>query len=206
MIYPKNNKLIHWFFHHYIGYIIRRNFKNFNFNRVNVSSEKSVLLLANHFGWWDGFILYWLNYLTFKKRFHIMILEDTVRSVFFLKYMGAFSIVKGSRETVSSLQYASSLLNDPRNLVLIFPQGKLYSNFTSKVIFERGLIKVTQPAAGRFDCLMAATFIENFQHKKPSVYMYLKKSDDEFSTADELQSIYQQHYDWAKLQQTKIVL
>ena len=62
-----------------------------------------------------------------------MILEDTVQSVFFLKYMGAFSITKQSRQMMESLAYAGELLQDPQNLVLIFPQGRLYSNFSDDV-------------------------------------------------------------------------
>jgi hypothetical protein len=59
-----------------------------------------------------------------------MVIEETVQKVSFFKYMGAFSVNKNSREMLASLNYAAELLNDPQNLVLIFPQGKLYSNFT----------------------------------------------------------------------------
>jgi 1-acyl-sn-glycerol-3-phosphate acyltransferase len=206
MIYPKNNKPIRWFFHHYIRIIIQRNFKAFNFNQVEVDPNKSVLLLANHFGWWDGFLLYWLNHLLFKKRFHIMILEDTVRKVFFLKYMGAFSVVKNSRSMMESLAYAAELLHDPNNLVLVFPQARLYSNFVDDVHFERGLLKVIKQAAGKFQYMFAATFIENFQHKKPSINVYIQSSVKDVAGIEELKALYQQHYQTAKGLQTQIVI
>lgn len=206
MIYPKQNKFIHRAFHHYISLILKRNFKALKLDHIEVAASKSVLLLANHFSWWDGFILYWLNYLVFKKRFHIMIMEDTVRQVFFLKYMGAFSIAKNSREMLTSLQYAAQLLNDPQNLVLIFPQGKLYSNFVDEVIFEKGLMKVVQAAAGKFEYVFAATFIENFEHKKPAVFTYLQKHTTAITDINQLQQLYQQHYASAKLQHTQNVV
>jgi 1-acyl-sn-glycerol-3-phosphate acyltransferase len=198
MIRPKNNKPIHWFFHHYIRLIIKNNFKAFNFNTIKTDPDKSVLLLANHFGWWDGFLLYWLNYLLLKKKFHIMILEDTVRKVFFLKYMGAFSVVKNSRSMMESL--------DPQNLVLIFPQARLFSNFVDDVHFERGLLKVMKQAAGKFQYVFAATFIEYFQHKKPTINVYVEITRQEVNTIDELKNLYQQHYDAAKQLQTQIII
>jgi 1-acyl-sn-glycerol-3-phosphate acyltransferase len=206
MIRPKNNKPIHWFFHHYIRLIIKNNFKAFNFNTIKTDPDKSVLLLANHFGWWDGFLLYWLNYLLLKKKFHIMILEDTVRKVFFLKYMGAFSVVKNSRSMMESLEYAGNLLRDPQNLVLIFPQARLFSNFVDDVHFERGLLKVMKQAAGKFQYVFAATFIEYFQHKKPTINVYVEITRQEVNTIDELKNLYQQHYDAAKQLQTQIII
>lgn len=206
MIRPKENKFIHWFFHHYISFIIGRNFQEFKFNTVGINSDKSVLLLANHFGWWDGFLLYWLNYKLLKKKFHIMILEDTVSKVFFLKYMGAFSITKHSRQMMESLAYAGELLQDPQNLVLIFPQGQLYSNFVDDVKFEKGLQRIIKQAAGRFQYVFAATFIEYFQHKKPTISVYVKAGQQSNLNTDELQAKYQQHYHSAKLLQTQIVV
>ncbi len=208
MIYPKNNPLIHRFFHHYIGHLIKSNFKAFNFNGLEVDEDKSVLLLANHFGWWDGFLLYWLNYKLLKKKFHIMILEDTAKRVFFLKYMGAFSVVKNSRSMIESLNYASELLKDPQNLVLVFPQARLYSNFVDDIHFERGLLKIIKQAAGKFQYVFAATFIEYFQHKKPTINVYVQKhpGDTAAESIDELKDLFQQHYESAKLLQTQIVL
>jgi 1-acyl-sn-glycerol-3-phosphate acyltransferase len=53
-----------------------------------------VLLLANHFSWWDGFLLYYINQKVFRKQFHVMVIEETVQKVGFFKYMGAFSVNK----------------------------------------------------------------------------------------------------------------
>jgi 1-acyl-sn-glycerol-3-phosphate acyltransferase len=185
--------------------IVKRNFHEVNFNTVAVDEEKSVLLLANHFSWWDGFLMYYLNQKVFKKRFHVMVIEETVQKVSFFKYMGAFSVSKNSRQMLASLNYAAELLNDPENMVLIFPQGKLYSNFIEDVNFEKGLARIMQNAAGKFQTIMAATFIENLQYKKPTASVYIKayNAQDGFI---ELKSAYQQHYNKTKQQQTKIIV
>lgn len=205
MIYPQKNKLINWFFHNYILRIVKGNFREVNHNEVEVDKGHSVLLLANHFSWWDGFLMYYINYKVLKKRFHVMVIEETVQKVSFFKYVGAFSVSKNSRDMLASLDYAAELLNDPENMVLIFPQGKLYSNFTDEVNFEKGLSKIMAAAAGKFQTVMAATFIENLQYEKPIAGVYLK-AISEVNNMKDAQKLYQQHYDSAKQQQNKITV
>ena len=202
MIYPQKNKLITWFFHNYILRIVKRNYHEIKFNVVEAKKDRSVLLLANHFSWWDGFIMYYLNAIVFKKRFHVMVIEETMQQVSFFKYLGAFSVSKNSREMLASLDYAAELLNDPENLVLIFPQGKLYSNFVGDVKFQKGLSKIMQLAGGKFQTIIAATFIENLQYKKPTVNVYIEATGD----LTDIQSAYRQHYNNARQQQTQIAI
>jgi 1-acyl-sn-glycerol-3-phosphate acyltransferase len=207
MIPAKQNSIIHWFFHRYIHYIVKKNFGAINYNAVEVDAQKPVLLVANHFSWWDGFILYYINSLLFKKRFHIMVIEETVRKVSFFKYVGAFSVAKSSRDILASLDYAAGLLNDPGNLVVIFPQGKLYSNFVDEVSFEKGLLKILDKAAQNTQLIFAATFIEHMQYKKPGINVYLHKHNNNiFTDVATLQQAYGQHYTFAKQQQTQIVI
>jgi 1-acyl-sn-glycerol-3-phosphate acyltransferase len=206
MVYPQKNKFIHWFFHHYILWIVKSNFRQVNFNTVEVDKGRSVLLLANHFSWWDGFLIYYLNHYLFKKKFHVMVIEDTMQKVSFFKYMGAFSVAKKSREILASLDYAADLLDNPDNLVLIFPQGKLYSNFTDDVVFEKGLTRILAGAVGKFQPIMAATFIETLQYKKPSVNVYLKSTNDNLTLFNQIKDAYRQHYNSSKLVQQDIVI
>lgn len=206
MIRPQKNVILRWFFHRYILYIIGRNFRAVNFNEMPLDAHKSVLLLANHIGWWDGFLLYWLNERFFKKKFHVMVLEDTMRQVSFLKYMGAFSVVKKSRSMLESLQYAADLLHDPENLVLIFPQGHLYSNFVDDIHFDKGLMRIVKSATGQFQYVFAAMFIEYFEHRKPTVNIYNQTFNNSVNHIDDLKGVYINHYHQAKKRQTQIVL
>lgn len=131
-----------------------------------------------------------------------MLLEKTSKRIPILKYGGAFSINKGSKDIIESLNFAAQLLNDPDNLVLIFPQGKLYSNFITDVLFEKGVMKIIKQAEGKFQLVFSAMFIEHFLHKKPDVAVYLKTvADVGLNTIHDLQTAYQQHYDNARMQQ-----
>ena len=207
MTYPKNNKFLRWFFSHYIKRLIKRNFQGINFNSIEVDGQKSVLLLANHFSWWDGFVLYCINDKLLKKNFHIIVLKETMQKVKFFKYLGAFSVNKNSRTVMQTLTYAAQLLNDPKNLVVIFPQGKLYSNFVTSVNFEKGIMKVLKQADNKFQLVTAVTFVENLGFKKPSVNVYLQTLPHaKFENITELNDIYQQHYNAAHQQQTEIFL
>jgi 1-acyl-sn-glycerol-3-phosphate acyltransferase len=205
MIYPKKNNLITWFFHHYILHIVKGNFTEVKYNVIQADNSRSVLLIANHFSWWDGFLMYYINHKLLKKNFHVMVIEDTVRKVSFFKYMGAFSVSKNSRDMLASLDYAAQLLKDPNNMVLLFPQGKLYSNFVDEVKFEKGLSRVIQLASGRFQTIFAATFIENLQFKKPTARIYLKLPEGNFGS-ENVKKTYQEHYNSSKLRQTEIVI
>ncbi|TFF40963.1 glycerol acyltransferase [Mucilaginibacter psychrotolerans] len=206
MIYPKKNPFMKWIFDTYVRRLVGKTFHEFLYNEIEVDSNKSILLVANHFSFWDGLILYVLNDKLLHKKFHVMILEDTAKREGMLRYAGAFSVSKNSRDILQSLDYAAQLLNNPGNLVLMFPQGKLYSNFVEKVNFEQGLLKIVKKAEGKYQLLFAATFIQYFKHKKPSVTVYLKTDNDNYAdkSIDALQSAYQQHYEAGKLLQTEI--
>jgi hypothetical protein len=135
-----------------------------------------------------------------------MILEETARKERFLKYVGAFSVKKDSKGILQSLDYAAELLADPANLVLMFPQGRLYANFVTNIKFEKGLVRIIEKAAGNFQLIFASTFIQYFKHKKPTATVYLKSEPENYAgkSIDKLQEAYQRHYEASKLQQTEI--
>ena len=136
-----------------------------------------------------------------------MVLDETMQKLGFMKYLGAFSITKNSKQMLASLNYAAQLLNEPDNMVVIFPQGKLYSNFVDEVKFEKGLARIMEQATANFQYVLAATFVENFEHKKPSVYVGLKACNKtDFNTLGELNEAYQQHYKLTRLQHTRIIV
>lgn len=139
MVYPRKNKLIYWCMHQYVKLLVRTKFHQLIFNRIDIDKNKSILLLANHFSFWDGLILHCINNKLFKKNFHVMVNEETAYKLHYLQYGGAFSINKKSRQVLESLDYAVALLAEPYNLVLLFPQGKLFSNFVEDVRFEKGV-------------------------------------------------------------------
>ncbi|WP_413669499.1 lysophospholipid acyltransferase family protein [Mucilaginibacter sp. Mucisp86] len=206
MIRNKKNFFLNRIVHYYIKWAVGKTFHELLFNDVAIDKSKSVLLIGNHFSFWDGLILYCVNEKLLKKKLHVMILEETARKERFLKYVGAFSVKKDSRSIFQSLDYAAELLADPANLVLMFPQGKLYANFVTNIKFEKGIMRIIEKATGNFQLVFASTFIQYFKHKKPTVTVYLKGEPENYTgkSIDKLQEAYQRHYESSKLQQTEI--
>ena len=206
MIKPGNNFFIRQILHYYVTWMVRRHFHELKFDPVEIDPNKSILLIANHFSFWDSLILYIVCRKLMKKEFYVMVREDTTVKFRYVKYGGAFSINIQSRDMLQSLDYAAELLNDPKNLVLIFPQGKLYSNFVSSIQFEKGITRIIEKAEGKFQLLFAATFVQYLKHKKPTATVYLQVEPSRNKNFEDLKNAYQIHYDNAKLQQTEIVI
>jgi hypothetical protein len=137
---------------------------------------------------------------------HVMILEESMHKYWSFKYVGAFSVKKGTRDVIESLNYAAQLLDDPQNLVLVYPQGKLYSNFVTRVDFEKGVMRMMEKAVGTFQLVFAAAFVQYFRSTKPTATVYLKNENENFAGKGiaALQAAYQQFYETKKLEQTEI--
>lgn len=195
------------FFTWYIGVILKKDFSKFSFNRVSFDGERSVLLLANHFSWWDGFMIFWINKLHFRKRFHVMVSEENYEQVWFLKYLGAFPVWRQPKRMVESLEYAGRLLDDPANLVLIFPQGKLHSNHVRDVTFEKGLINIINSSNKRFQYVFSASFVDYFEKRKPSAVCYLQNWEGaEFTSLQLIKSAYNKHYENSRQEQCRTIV
>ncbi len=206
MIINKSNWLIFNYFSWYISNSVRKHYHHIKYDKIEFDPERSVLLIANHYSWWDGFLFFHLNKLFFKKKFHVMVLEETIIKHGFLKYVGSFSVSKGSKSILETLKYAGSLLDDPQNLLLIFPQGKLYSNFIDKIDFEKGLERLVRYSQQKFNYIFAASFTEDFTAPKPTAFIYLKSADaTKFANLAAVSLAYQQHYQHSKMVQTAIV-
>jgi 1-acyl-sn-glycerol-3-phosphate acyltransferase len=206
VIRNKRNFLVHGLLFIYTQWLLRKTFHEFSFNQIDTDPGKSILLIANHSSFWDALIMYKLNRKLLKKKFHVMVREDTTLHLHSLKYGGAFSINKKSRDMVESLNYATELLHDPKNLVLMFPQGKLHSNFVERIDFEKGIRRIMERSGGNFQLVFAATFIQYFRSKKPSITIYLKNEDYHGQSLEEMRNAYQEHYGKAKKEQTEIVI
>jgi 1-acyl-sn-glycerol-3-phosphate acyltransferase len=204
---PRRNRLVYAFFSWYIGRIIRNDFHRFDYNPIELDPKRAILLLANHFSWWDGFFLFYLNKVFLRKRFHIMVTEENYRTVWFLKYLGAFSVKKHSRSMIETLEYAGRLLNDPENLVVIFPQGKLYSSQVDEIAFEKGLINLINSSDKNFQYLFTAVLTDYFANRKPTVNCYLQTWEGaEFTSLQLIKSEYNKHFEASRKRQNERVV
>ncbi|SDG66958.1 lysophospholipid acyltransferase family protein [Mucilaginibacter sp. P25] len=152
---------------------IGRNFKEVNVQPFEPRPGHSILLLTNHFSWWDGFIANRTAVYDLKKQFYIMMQQDQFDQHSYFRYIGAYSIQKGSRAILDSLSYSAGILNDPDNLIVIFPQGELYSNHETFIRVETGVYKLMRQIKGPCQVVYHCTLIDYFESLKPRAYVHL---------------------------------
>lgn len=174
MLRSKHHFFIYPFFQHYTRWLLKRRFHRVTIEGRFADRGKPVLLISNHIGWWDGFWAMYLKLEVVKRRFHFMMQEDQLLHFRFFNYTGAFSVNRKSREVVESLQYAASLLQDPANMVLIYPQGRLQSLYCTNFRFEKGIERILQGREGEVQLLMSVNMIDYLVHPKPTLYIYLR--------------------------------
>ena len=176
MLKPKFHPISTAFWDWYIHRIIKSDFHEHIFESdFKVEENKSVLVLANHFSWWDGFFVYELNRLLLGKRFHVMMLEEQLRKNSFLRRAGAFSIDKTSgRKSLESLKYSAELLHNPKNLVLMFPQGQIESVYTQNPTFQNGVGRIIKQLETPTQILFCINLPNYHSNRKPTLRSYLK--------------------------------
>jgi 1-acyl-sn-glycerol-3-phosphate acyltransferase len=173
MIPARRNSFLSNCFAKYLRYRMHKAFNRIIVTPFTPKPGHSVLLLCNHFSWWDGFLAGYLATWHLKRKFYIMMQEDHLRKRMLFNLLGGFSIEKGSRETVKSLLYAADLLNTPENLVAVFPQGALISNHATEITIERGIERLIKNIKGPCQIVYSCTLIDYFESLKPSAYIHL---------------------------------
>lgn len=153
--------------------IFPRSFKKIIVEQVPLKEGHSILLLQNHISWWDGFWGSYLAYRYFNKSYHVMVQESQLKKHFYFKYKGAFSIKKKSKELFESINYTSDLLKNPKNMVLIFPQGRLQSLYAEEIVIEKGLFRILESAPANCQVIYNAVTINYLESFKPTVKCHL---------------------------------
>lgn len=176
MIKATHHPLVYGFFKAYARFRIRNSFQQVHVEGNEDATGRAVLVLSNHISWWDGFWALYLNELSFSKKFHFMMDEDELRKRWLFARSGGFSIRPNSRSLFDSLHYTEELLSNPDNLVVIYPQGKLYSSHTNRVKFKKGIGRLRFDESAVPDVYFLVQLTDYFQYEKPSLYFYLHKA------------------------------
>lgn len=179
MIKASHSKWAQLIFDVYLRVLFKKYFHRLEvtWNAVSPQENSSILLLANHFSWWDGFFWYYLNKVVWKKKFHIMMLEEQLKRYWFFRFLGAFSIRKNSRSVMESFAYASKLVADPNNLVLIFPQGEIQPLSIEKIKFERGIELLKTSDTYTTQTVFGYVHTEYGSNPKPTVRFFLQEGN-----------------------------
>jgi len=193
MIKASHNALIYRFFKIYSSIKIKN-----NFNKVRIIGDvdvlnHSVLLIANHISWWDGFWTLYLCMNKLNKKFYFMMLENELKKRRIFSLSGGFSITQRAKSIIQTLNYSIGLLKDKNNLVLMFPQGRLHSLYNDEFNFQKGVERIVEKSQNT-KVIFLASFIDYFDHPKPELFLYLKDYESDNYKTECIQQSYREFY------------
>lgn len=167
----------HWFYYpffkFYSRWMPRKAFRSVKMHHTLDDKGLPILMIGNHTSWWDGFLAQYINLEIFNRRLHIMMLEEQLRQRMFLNKTGAYSIKKGHRSALESLQYTAEILSDPGNLAILYPQGKIHSILDFPVKFESGWYNLFRYLDHPIQMVFYITLFDYFSSSKPELHIYL---------------------------------
>lgn len=132
--------------------------------------------------------------------------ETELRKRWLFSYSGGFSISGSSRSMFESIQYASDLLKDKENIVLIYPQGKLYSSHTRDIHFKKGIERIQVTEEHPVKVLFLVQLTDYFEFKKPTLYLYLKEVGEDIFTDKNYEEQYNAFYNACIQQHSNIII
>lgn len=202
MIKSDHTLLGRLFFNNYARIKLNQQFQGIHFVGKIEDDGLPTLIISNHFSWWDGFIQILLNKKIFKRQFHVMMLEEQLRKFILLTKYGAFSVQKNSRSIIESLNYSVDLLNDDKNLLLLFPQGEIQSIYTDYFKFETGLQYILNNKKTDIQLIFNINLIDYFSDSKPSLTIYFKRYTlEKSSSLSDIETDFNHFAQQCKLQQ-----
>ena len=193
MLKSRHHFIVYPFFQHYTRYLLKTRYHSVSIENHFDDNGNAVLLIGNHVGWWDGFWGMYLNLKVLKRKFHFMMLEEQLLKYRFFNYTGAFSVDKGSRSVVESIRYASELLNDSKNMLLMYPQGRLHSMYEHHFQFEKGIERMLKNRERKVQVVFSANLVDCFTEPKPSLSIYTENYEGAF-TVEALEQAYNDFY------------
>lgn len=133
------------------------------------NSDYANLFYGFHGCWWDGPLAAFICRKLYNCNFYMMI-KDLYRFPFLSK-IGGFSIEKNSLYgKLKSINYAVKLLQNPKNSVWIFPQGRLYPLDYRPIKFESGVSHICSRLKG-VNLIPIAYKYTFIQKAKPEVFV-----------------------------------
>ena len=163
------------FSHFYTKVLIGFFFGSLRYHGDYEEKGHPILMISNHFSFYDGFIQILLNRKVFKRTFIFMMLEKKLRKNKVLTKIGASSIDKGKRSSLESLDYAVEMLRNKKNLFLFFPQGKIKSVHTREFIFEKGMLSyILKNLKNDIQLVFNLNLIDYGTKLRPDIRVYYK--------------------------------
>lgn len=123
-----------------------------------------------------------------------MMLEEQLRKYWFFNYSGGFSVRKKSRTVLESLSYASEILDDKNNMLLLFPQGEIQSLYRRSFVFEKGMERILTGKTGQVQVVFMAALTDYFSSPKPGAWFYLEEYNGPLTSGIDIEKGYNDFY------------
>jgi 1-acyl-sn-glycerol-3-phosphate acyltransferase len=202
MIKAKHSRWMAWVFDLYLFIAFKRHFKSIEIIGEINDSGLPLLVIANHISWWDGFWILRLNKKKLHRRFHVMMLEEQLRENMFLRRLGAFSIKKRSRTIRETFQYASALMQNRNNLLLLFPQGEISSQYDFPVVFQKGWSRILDRVDNPVQIVFVVHLLDYNSSPRPCLRQYVMLHNQEKdSDCQQMQDHYNNFFNQCLAQQ-----
>lgn len=160
-------------FNPYLSVLLKRNFGHFyvlNDLPFEKMKGKKLMVTPNHFSWWDGFFIDYMNRKLLRRKFYILMLEEQLIKYRFFRYLGAFSINPGNaKSTMLTARYTASVLSHKENMVVFYPQGKIEDYAKRPVELKPGLKLFLNNAGADTSVLIVSFSIRYNENRKPDI-------------------------------------
>lgn len=120
-------------------------------------------------------------------------LEEQLKKNWFFQHTGGYSIKKSTRSVVESLNYTAELLENNKNLVLMFPQGKIQSMHRSEFVFEKGIERILKLLNNEIEIVFEVNLVDYLSNAKPTAYLNAKTYKGDYSLAG-IEKAYNKYY------------
>jgi len=173
MIQADHKKWARFVFNIYLKRLLKKSF--YDFRIINELPEfngsKSIVVTPNHFSWWDGFFIYWVNKKLFNRKLYVLMLEEQLKRYWFFKNLGCYSIdLNDNRKMIASLKYTVDLLLNSNNFITIYPQGEIQSYEQRPVELRDGIDFLAKKSKTDFQIIPVAFKIHYANERSPIVY------------------------------------
>jgi 1-acyl-sn-glycerol-3-phosphate acyltransferase len=173
MIEAQHTRWARLLFNPYIDRLLRKEFGCFYCvnNFPDVDRQDGLVITPNHFSWWDGFFVDFVNRKLIGRRLYMMMLEQQLQRYWFFGNLGAFSInlesTSGIRE---SIRYTRTIIRESNSLIAVFPQGEIQPYDKRPVSLRRGIQRMIPEDPFRTHIIPAAGKIQYGDDRKPDIY------------------------------------
>lgn len=174
MIKARKNRVLETLFARMNKRMLRRHFHALHVRgaeRVQqLDRSLPIIFYGNHSNWWDGLIEFYLSLEVLHCDSYLMMEEKQMVRYKFFRFIGAFSVNRGSpREAYESVRYASEIVSGPNRVLWIYPQSDMRPNDVRPLKFYSGIGHIAS-RVGKAHLIPVARRYEFMKEQLPEVF------------------------------------